>query len=118
MRSIRERQRFARGKGPRELRGTVDDDPSGLAAIRLRLTRTTGKVCTTYDGEAEAFKAMKKCGAARGRWFTIGTTADWTYLLPSKLGRGRYVLDLQVVDKAGNTTRLARGATRVVFTVA
>jgi hypothetical protein len=35
------------------------------------------------------------------------------------LGRGRYVLDVVAVDKAGNkVTSLARGTTRVVFTVA
>jgi hypothetical protein len=62
---------------------------------------------------------MKKCGATHGTWFSVGDKADFAYLLPSKLGAGRYVLDLQVVDKAGNKTAgLARGTTRVVFTVA
>jgi hypothetical protein len=62
---------------------------------------------------------MKRCGATHGTWFSVGSRADWRYLLPAKLGRGRYVLDLRVVDGKGNAdTKLARGRNRVVFTVA
>jgi hypothetical protein len=117
--SIKEKAHFAKGHGPRELKGRTDADASGIKDVRLRLTRTDAGKCTTYDGTREAFKAMTKCGAARGAWFSVGDRADWSYLLPSRLGRGRYVLDLQVVDKAGNAdSTLARGRNRVVFTVA
>jgi hypothetical protein len=116
--SIREKQRFARGKGPRELKGRTDQDASGIKDVRLRLTRNDAGRCSTYDGTREAFKTMKRCGAARGTWFSVGDRSDWSYLLPSRLGRGRYVLDLQVVDRAGNAdSTLARGRNRVVFTV-
>jgi hypothetical protein len=50
----------------------------------------------------------------------VGTTADWSYLLPSALGRGRYVLDVFVTDGRGNrlaSRDLQRGSSRVVFTV-
>ena len=53
----------------------------------------------------------------RGAYFAIGDRADWSYLLPARLGRGRYVLDAIAIDGAGNRTPLARGTTRVVFTV-
>lgn len=116
---VSEGKKYKKGQGPRQLAGKVEADASGLADVRLRLTRTTGDACATYDGKAEKFKAMKKCGATHGVWFSVGDRQDWTYLLPSKLGRGRYVLDQVVVDKAGNkTTKLARGTSRVVFTVA
>ena len=36
---------------------------------------------------------------------------------PARLGKGRYVLDAVAIDGAGNRTPLARGTTRVVFTV-
>ncbi|HWI75257.1 MAG TPA: DUF4430 domain-containing protein [Baekduia sp.] len=117
--AVTEGKQYAKGKGPRQLGGTVEKDGSGIADIRLRLTRNDRGACSTYDGKTEKFKAMKKCGATHGTWFSVGTDAAWTYLLPSKLGRGRYVLDVLVVDKAGNKTRqLARGTSRVVFTVA
>ena len=114
-----EGKKYKNGHGPRQLAGKVESDASGLADVRLRLTRTNRDACSTYDARRERFKAMKKCGATHGAWFSVGAKADWTYLLPARLGAGRYVLDQQVVDKAGNkTTRLARGTSRVVFVVA
>jgi hypothetical protein len=116
---VTEGKKYKKGQGPRQLAGAVEPDASGLADVRLRLTRTNGDACSTYDAKRERFKAMKKCGARHGAWFSVGARSDWTYLLPARLGPGRYVLDQQVVDKAGNkTTKLARGTSRVVFTVA
>lgn len=117
--AVGEGQKYAKGKGPRQLGGSVEADGSGLADVQLRLTRNDQGKCSTYDGKSETFKAIKKCGATHGKWFSVGANANWSYLLPSKLGRGRYVLDVNVVDKAGNRTKqLARGTSRVVFTVA
>jgi hypothetical protein len=117
--AIAEGRKYKKGSGPRQLAGKVEADGSGVADVRLRLTRTDGEACATYDGKTEKFKTIKKCGATHGVWFSVGDKAAFRYLLPSKLGRGRYVLDVQVVDKAGNRTRaLARGTSRVVFTVA
>ena len=117
--SIKEGARFAKGKGPRELKGRTDTEPSGIKDIRLRLTRNDRGTCGRYDGTREAWVKMKRCGATHGTWFSVGSRADWRYLLPAKLGRGRYVLDLRVVDGKGNAdTKLARGRNRVVFTVA
>lgn len=119
IKSIREHQRFRKGRGPRQLSGTSDPDPSGLEDVRLRLTRNDRGRCSTFSGAKLRFTAMKRCGARRGRWFSIGSKADWSYLLPKALGRGRYVLDLRTVDGAGNAdTTLARTRNRVVFFVA
>jgi hypothetical protein len=117
--AIAEGKRYAKGRGPRQLGGTVAADGSGVADVQLRLTRNDGGRCSTYDGRTERFKTIKKCGAVHGVWFSVGSKTDWTYLLPSQLGRGRYVLDVIAVDRAGNkVTSLARGTTRVVFNVA
>ena len=59
----------------------------------------------------------RHAGAGAGAYFAIGDRAEWSYLLPARLGEGRYVLDAIAVDGAGNRTPLARGTTRVVFTV-
>jgi hypothetical protein len=116
--SIREGQRFGKGKGPRSLSGVVTSDPSGIADVRLRLTRNDKGRCQTFDGRRERLVALKRCGAKRGKWFSAGDREQWSYLLPARLGSGRYVLDLQVRDRAGNVdTLLQRTRTRVVFTV-
>jgi hypothetical protein len=115
---IREGQRFGKGKGPRGLRGIVTGDPSGIAAVRLRLTRNDHGRCQTFDGRTERMATLKRCGAKRGTWFSAGDREAWSYLLPARLGAGRYVLDVEASDRAGNVdTLLQRTRTRVVFTV-
>jgi hypothetical protein len=116
--SIREGQHFGKGKGPRKLSGIVTPDPSGIADVRLRLTRNDHSHCQTFDGRSERLVDLKRCGAKRGKWFSAGDREQWSYLLPSRLGRGRYVLDVEARDRAGNVdTLLQRTRTRVVFTV-
>jgi hypothetical protein len=116
--SIREGQRFARGRVPREISGTVAPDPSGIAKIELRLTRNDRGRCFAYDAGSERLRRTRRCGASRGRYFFVTDRADWSYLLPGVLPRGRYVLDLRVTDRAGNVDRpLQRGRNRIVFRV-
>jgi hypothetical protein len=96
----------------------VDADGSGIADVRLRLTGRDGARCTTFDATRQRLVRMSRCGASRGRWFSAGASSDWRYLLPEKLGSGRWVLDLEVRDKAGNVnSTLQRGRTRIVFFV-
>jgi hypothetical protein len=116
--SITEGHRYGKGKGPRTLSGIVASDPSGIADVRLRLTRSDHGTCETFDGKKERFVAMKRCGAKRGKWFSAGDRQQRSYLLPSRLGSGRYVLDVQARDRAGNVdSLLQRMRTRVVFFV-
>lgn len=113
--SVREGQKFARGKGPRTLSGTVD--PDAIQDVRLRLSRTDGKACTRYDGAAERF-VKATCGVKNARTFSVGANPAFSYLLPSALPRGRYVLDVIVIDRARNqTSTYQRGRNRVVFFV-
>jgi hypothetical protein len=111
---IREGQRFTRKRAPRTLKGTVGADPSGLRTVKLSLTRQNPGRCQLYSPTKERFR-NSRCG--RRVNFSIGNDADWSYLLPHRLGKGRYVLDVIAVDKAGNRDRLARGRSRVVFFV-
>ncbi len=112
--AIREQQRFSRARAPRELRGSVAADPSGLATVKLRLTRRDRGKCAYFSGRKERFV---KTGCGRSFFFAIGDRAAFSYLLPERLSRGRYVLDVIAVDRAGNRDQLARGRNRVVFTV-
>lgn len=117
---IRDGQRFRRGGGPRELRMKVTPDPSGLKIVKFRLTRNDRGRCTYFSGRSERFRVNRslRCGASNGFWFGVGDREETTYLLPSRLPRGHYVLDANVVDNAYNRddTR-RRGRNRVVFDV-
>jgi hypothetical protein len=116
---IADRQVFVNGHGPRTLRGGagVPADPSGLLMVKLRLTRDDHGRCAYFSGRKERF-LPSRCGATHGFWFRIGDRADWSYLLPSRLPRGRYVLDVNAIDKAYNRDdRRRRGGNRVVFQV-
>jgi hypothetical protein len=101
-------------RGPRQLSGRFAADPSGIKMVKLRLTKRLGKRCWYFSGRMERFRRAK-CG--NGAYFRIGDQATWSYLLPERLTRGRYVLDAIAIDGAFNRTPLARGTTRVVFTV-
>ena len=103
--SIPEQQHYKRGKAPRELSGAVDGEPSGIKDIRLRLTRRVGKRCERLDPARERWVKAARCGADNSPFFSIGDRTPWSYLLPQALTKGRYVLDVQVADRAGNVRR-------------
>ena len=125
---VREGEVFRRGRGPRQLRGRAGvpsggnprllaDDPSGIFAVKLRLTRNDRGRCSAYSATRERF-VRRPCGARHGWWFGVGERANWTYLLPARLPRGRYVLDVNAIDRAYNRDdRRRRGENRVVFVV-
>jgi len=111
---IAEGDRFSRARAPRTVRARVLPDPSGLARVELRLTRRSGRSCAYLSVQRERF-IRARCG--RGISYPVSDASQLSYLLPERLGPGRYVLDVVAVDRAGNRARLARGGTRVVFTV-
>lgn len=111
---IAEQQAFTRAGAPRALRGTVAADPSGLHSVKLRLTRRHRGRCWYLSPKTDGLRRTR-CGRAFS--FRLGDRADWSYLLPERLGPGRYVLDAVAIDGAFNRDPLARGRNRVVFTV-
>jgi hypothetical protein len=90
---------FSRKRAPRELRGTVSADPSGIKSVRLSIMRKRKGRCWAFDGKSERFE-RHRCGGSRS--FRIGDRADWSYLLPERLARGRYTIRVAAIDKAGN----------------
>lgn len=118
---IPDHKRFARGRGPRTLHVNVTPDVSGLLTVKLRLTRTDGPRCTYFSGKSERFRIPRgaTCGAQNGFWFSVGDREQTSYLLPRALPRGRYVLDVNAIDKAFNRDDARRrGSNRIVFFVA
>jgi hypothetical protein len=98
---------------PRLLRGTAVAHTQ-IASVLIRLRRTVHGRCFAYNGVSARF-VRTRCGG--GRFFKVASTPSFSYLLPGALKRGRYVLDIEAVDVAGNHTSLARGSSRVVFYV-
>ena len=92
--------RFARKRAPRSIEGSVTPDPSGLQEVRLGIKRRLGVGrCSVFDGATERFRRRSCYG-----WdsFAIGDRAEWSYLLPRRLPRGRYKIRAIAIDKAGN----------------
>jgi hypothetical protein len=103
-------RRYSRRRAPRELHGTVSDDPSGLWAVKLRLTRRRGGRCWYFSGTRERF-VHRTCRKPYA--FKVGDQSRWSYLLPSRLRRGRYVLEAYAIDNAFNRGALDRVRFRV-----
>ena len=102
---------FSRKKAPRTLRGKVASDPSGLSAVKIRLLRKDGKKCSFFSGGRERFRKTHLCW--HGAFFKIGDRADWSYLLPKRLGRGRYRLEAYGIDGVFNRGPIKRIGFRV-----
>jgi hypothetical protein len=117
---IRNGWRFSRRTAPRALRVQVAPDPSGLLAVKLRLTRNDRGRCTYFSGRFERFRVNRsaRCGATNGFFFGVGDREQTSYLLPRRLPRGRYVLDVTAIDRAFNRDGpRSPGRNRVVFHV-
>ena len=116
--SIKNGKTYKKNKGPREIKGSVKAGRSGIKAVRIRLARTIGDRCAWLDGEETSFERAKRCGVKNAKFFVVGNSSEFTYLLPKRLGRGSYVLDVQVVDNDGSRTKsFVNGSTRVKFKV-
>lgn len=111
---VRDHQVFSRRRAPRTIRVAVPADPSGVKKVDLRLTRQVGRRCWYFSGSRGRF-VSRRCG--RRVFFAVPVNERISYLLPRRLGRGRYVLDAVAIDGAGNREALARGLSRVVFSV-
>ena len=111
--TVRNGVTYARSAAPRLLAGTISaHDP--VTGVSLELRRDYHGRCSFFDATRARFVAAR-CG--RGQAFAVSTTAGFSYLLPKRLGPGRYVLDVSATDAAGNHTTLARGTSRLVFHV-
>jgi hypothetical protein len=104
---------YTRGDAPRVLAGTIVAH-SAVTSVSLELRREHDDKCSAYEGARERFLPAR-CG--HGSLFKASNGGIFSYLLPSALAPGRYVLDIQASDVAGNTTTLARGTSRIVFYV-
>lgn len=111
---VREGHVYARADAPRVLTGKVTSQ-SSVTSISLRLRRSYRGHCWAYNG---ARARLQRTPCRNGSFFKVAAGGDsFSYLLPARLPAGRYVLDIQASDFAGNHTALARGSSRIVFYV-
>jgi hypothetical protein len=104
---------YTHAHAPRVLSGSVLAHAS-ISSISLILRRSYRHRCYAFDGVSTRF-VRARCGT--GKPFKVSDNGLFSYLLPSALAPGRYVLDIQATDVTGNRTTLARGTSRVVFYV-
>jgi hypothetical protein len=108
-----EHHAYSRAHAPRVLAGTVTAH-TAVTSVSIALRRSFHNRCSAYDALRERF-AHARCGAAP--FFEVSHSPSFSYLLPAALAPGRYVLDVEATDAAGNHTTLARGTSRIVFFV-
>jgi hypothetical protein len=104
---------YTRAHAPRILSGSVLAHTT-VSSIGLTLRREYRHRCYAFDGLTTRFMRAR-CG--KGKPFNVSGNGTFSYLLPFALPLGRYVLDIQASDAAGNHTTLARGTSRIVFYV-
>jgi hypothetical protein len=111
---IRPGQRFRPASAPRRLRGVVEAAPFGLRSVALRLTKRVGDRSYAYSDARGRFARTR---GGRAGLFAIARARDWSYALPRRLARGRYVLDAVATDRRGVAPAPRGGTTRVPFSV-
>jgi hypothetical protein len=104
---------YSRRRAPRLLTGTVSAHTT-VTSVSIELRRRYRGRCFEYRGPLARF-VRARCGA--GSFFQVSRAPTFSYLLPAALAPGRYVLDVEATDAAGNHTKLARGTSRIVFYV-
>jgi hypothetical protein len=106
---------YSKRKAPRILKGVVKVPAGGtLKDVRISLVRRSGKRCFAFNGSKERF-VKSRCGAVR--FFSVGDTESFSYLLPAALPAGHYVYDIEAVNASGQATKLVAGVSHVVFYV-
>jgi hypothetical protein len=107
---------YARRGAPRLLGGVVRVPAGGtLSDVRIRVERRDRGRCFNFSGRRAVFVRARGCHAPQ--FFSVGATVSFSYLLPARLPRGRYVYDIEAVDNAGHATNLVAGVSHVVFRV-
>ncbi len=107
---------YSRRAAPRLLKGSVTVPAGGLLQkVQISLKRRYRGHCYGFDGSSVRFVAIK-CGRAAA-FFSVGTKASFSYLLPARLPRGLYTFDIEAVNSAGQATKLVSGVSHVVFKV-
>jgi hypothetical protein len=95
-------RRAGRPRGRRVLRGTARDVGCGVDQVMISVQRKRGHACKTLFRKG---RLLRKTSCARRHWLPARGTAHWSFRLPKRLPRGRYVVRTRAIDFAGNVQR-------------
>jgi hypothetical protein len=113
---VRQGRTYHRRSAPRVLTGAVQVPAGGtLRDVRISLLRRVGRHCYAFSGTRVRF-VRARCGSAH--FFSVGGSQSFSYLLPSRLPRGRYVYEVEALEAGGRASRLVQGVSEVSFRVA
>jgi hypothetical protein len=106
---------YSRRHAPRVLRGIVTVPVGGtLRDVRISLRRRVGNHCFVFSGARAAF-VRARCGTIR--FFSVGSSESFSYLLPAPLPTGHYAYEIEAIDGSGHPTKLVGGVSRLAFRV-
>jgi hypothetical protein len=111
--SVLDQHVYTRRSAPRVLSGSVAAHV-GVTSVSLALRRRNRGRCYSYNAVRERF-ARSRCAATA--FFGVSNGSSFSYLLPTALPRGAYVLDVKATDSAGNVTTPTYGKSRIRFYV-
>jgi hypothetical protein len=140
--NITDKKVFKARKGPGQVTGTIDTDPNGVGAVKLRLTRVsttrvkvkakktkakkkpkarykTVRRCTAWN-DTTALLQTTKCGTRYAKWFTADLSDlrdKFTYSFALTLPAGTYTLEVLATDEDGSKDPPVAGRNVLTFTV-
>jgi len=83
----------------RVLRGTARDTGCGLNSVAIAVARKQGSKCRPLKRNKRLARPMR-CSVHR--WLPVRGTTHWSFRLPKRLPKGRYVIKTRAIDFAGN----------------
>lgn len=104
------RSSYRRGRSPRRVRGTAAD-ASGIASIKVRVVRKSGRRCAAYSLARKRFRGVR-C-SKKPAYASVGARSPFSVRLPRTLSRARYTIEAVATDRAGNRSRTAKRSFRV-----
>ena len=104
-------RRQARRAGRRRvLRGTARDVGCGVDRVTISVARKRGKRCRQLKA-TRRLSRLKSCG--KRTWLPVKGTTRWSFRIPKRLHKGRYLVRTRAVDFAGNVQRTHRRKLRL-----
>lgn len=115
VKGVRANHVYARRHAPRLLGGVIQLGAGAtLRQVRISLQRSYRGRCFNFSGRLERF-VKAKCHSRS--FFSVGSAASFSYLLPARLPAGGYTYEIQAVDSAGRLSSLTNGLSHVRFDV-
>jgi hypothetical protein len=83
----------------RLLRGTAGDAGCGVDNVTISVLRKGGHKCRNLTSKK---RLGRRTSCSKRHWLPVRGTTRWSFRLPKRLPKGRYVIRTRAVDFAGN----------------